>query len=147
MSRRFRSKSVDRWLKGTLSNAQFLGLHDEDRHEILFHAHRFFDEGRIPDAERLFNLALLLWPDSAGATRGLGACRQFSGDLESAVDYYEKTLHVRGQDPHAVTNRAECLLLLGRLDEARAALALVSTSEPALRDRIELLRGSMPAES
>ncbi|MBI4564176.1 MAG: tetratricopeptide repeat protein [Planctomycetes bacterium] len=77
-------------------------------------------EERWTDAERNFELALLLSPDLAEAHLGLAQIRARSGDPDAALDDLARAARVRPDDPAIPHARAELLRAAERFREALA---------------------------
>lgn len=140
---RLRATRLRRWRRGRLDNAGLLGLSSDVGADLRYQAYRAFQADRLDEAERLFALAEALFPGSARL--GLGACRQLRGDLDAALRDYDAVLVHQPDEPYALANRAECLLLAGRIlegqsDLKRARAALAQRGGPAdLLHRVEAL--------
>jgi tetratricopeptide (TPR) repeat protein len=135
------------WLSGRSTLASVLRLSEVDRDDLLWHAEKLVATKAYEDAQRLYDLTLILWPDAA-ATAGLGraVCLQLQGSLDEAEHAYDDILSTEPGNVHARVNRAEVYLLKGRVqaagdDLARAEAALTSGKQPdALRQRVERLK-------
>ena len=90
--------------------------------------------GAYEEAERLYELLGLLWPDSRTTARlGRGVCLQLRGELAEAERAYDDVLQAEPQNAYALADRAEVRLLTGRKDAARADLTVLERSKSALR--------------
>ncbi len=128
--RRIAPRRLRRWLRGDLSLGALVGLSSRARDDLAWQAHGRLRNDQTKEAEAIYRLMAQFWPDDPTATLGLGVCRQLQGDLEGALNAYDAVLKVAPDELHTLANRAECLLLTHRPDEARAALATA-------RDRLE----------
>ena len=139
--RKVSARRIGRWLCGDLDPADLLRLGEDARLDLLREAALRVESGAVAEAERIYRLAEVLWPKDPDVRLGLGACRQTSGDLETAIIRFGGVLADRPDDLYALANRAECLLILGRDQEALSDLQTASRVEgrkgdPAIRDRI-----------
>ncbi len=140
MNRRGASRGrVRRWLRDRAGLAALLGLPARDREVLAWQAHRRLARGATGDAEPLYRAILALWPDSAEAATGLGACLQSRGDLAGAEACYSDAIALDPASPFALVDRAEVRLLLGRPLDAGRDLDLAAALPPRLLRRSGLV--------
>ena len=140
--RKVSARRIARWLRGDIDEANLLALGDDVRLDLLHAASQRFEAGKFSEAERIYRLLAEIWPkNAADAHIGLGACRQMAGDLDSAIAIYGQVFMESPKNPFALANCAECLLILGRYDEAKVDLAIASEAAASdeLRQRIAAL--------
>jgi Flp pilus assembly protein TadD len=136
---------VNQWLLGKRSAASLLGVKDSARKDLLWHAFRHHEEGRVNEAARIYQLVCDLWPESPDGLNGLGVIHLESGRLMEAQKAFESALAITPNDPFALANLAECQLLQGKSFEARAKTAQARAalagrkSSDELRTRIDKL--------
>lgn len=147
MARRIlKARRLNRWLRGRATLAGLLRLSAHDREELAWQAHRLVARESFAEAERLYELLALLWPESADARLGLGVCAQLSGRLADAERAYDLVLEGEPGNVYALTNRAEVRLLnrqreAARADLERASAAITGQADGSdLQERIERLR-------
>lgn len=82
------------------------------------------------DDGTLFASAVITSPRSARSHYGLGHWRHEAGDLEAALEAYDRALSIYPRYTDALYNRGAALLSLGRNREALAAYEAASASRP-----------------
>jgi len=99
-------------------------------------------------ALRHLELAVRLAPDLEQGWINLGVARSRSGDLDGALDAYQRALVIQPGHPSALTNMAYVYQQMGRDEEARNALVAAASSQStpfslvALAD-LEMARGDL----
>ena len=76
------------------------------------------DAGDTKGAKAAYEQALALKPEHHIAVNGLGLCAEQDGDLETALQYFERAIGIDGEFAEAHANRDRVLILLGRKEEA-----------------------------
>ena len=89
--------------------------------QTIQNAHRLHREGRLAEAERLYNEVLRAEPNHFDALYLLGNVYAQSGRFDAALEALSKALRVRPQSLEAAYSYAVLLHRIGRLDEAIAA--------------------------
>jgi len=115
----------------------------------LYLNNRGSDELRVgrPDlALTLFDDAVRLAPDFAGAWGNLGVARRRAGNVTGAFAAYEQALTVDSDNPTVLSNLAALYSSLGKEREARQALAAASVTDASphsliVRGDLELAQG------
>ena len=78
---------------------QALALNPELADRFMTQGQRAFDEENYKDAIEPLNIHLLLFPEDVSATYLLGQSYEASGDADSAITFYERTLVLDPQRP------------------------------------------------
>jgi Flp pilus assembly protein TadD len=115
----------------------------------LYLNNRGSDELRVgrPDlALALFEDAVRLAPDFAGAWGNLGVARRRGGNISGAFAAYEQALTVDPDNPTVLSNLAALYSSLGKEREARQALSVASVTDASphsllVRGDLELAQG------
>ena len=76
-----------------------LALHPELADRFMVQGQRAFDEEKYQDAIEPLNIHLLLFPEDVSATYLLGQSYEASGNTDSAITFYERTLALDPQRP------------------------------------------------
>ena len=76
-----------------------LALHPELADRFIAQGQRAFDEEKYQDAIEPLNIHLLLFPEDVSATYLLGQSYEASGNTNSAITFYERTLTLDPQRP------------------------------------------------
>ena len=76
-----------------------LALHPELADRFMVQGQRAFDEEKYQDAIEPLNIHLLLFPEDVSATHLLGQSYEASGNTDSAITFYERTLALDPQRP------------------------------------------------
>jgi protein O-GlcNAc transferase len=108
LSRRDKHRGRDNTFDPSASAAQF--------HQGL----ACHQQGRLPEAERLYNAALRSEPDHFEAMHMLGVIALQTGNFERGVEIIRKAISLNHNSPIAFNNLAKGLKDLGRFDEAIA---------------------------
>jgi tetratricopeptide (TPR) repeat protein len=80
--------------------------------------HSFYQQGKLTEARSIYEGLLLLDPTNPYAHAMLGSIHQQQNQHEKAIDCYTRALQLFPDDIHTLTNRGECYLHLGRLEES-----------------------------
>lgn len=118
---------------------------------MMQHAHtlddalEFHRAGRLDDADRIYVSRVAREPRDAAALALGGVVRLQRGSFPEALEWLDRSLAVRGDQPDTLANRAAVLLELGRHDDAltsaERALALAPEHVEALLNRGRALAG------
>ena len=100
-----------------------------------FYRDRRDDAHALPLYERVWRSD----PSQYAAVAALGAYRIQRGDLEGAVDFWNRALAINPAMPLVRINLANALLRLGRSRDARITLERALGFNPALKEARELL--------
>ena len=128
---------------GEIALAQILGIHAKDVAAILKTGHALFEQNKLEEAKNIFEGMSVLDGANPYIHGILGAIYQKQEKYEIALEHYNATLRVNPNDIHALTNRGEIALKLGRLQEAaadfKAAMDLDSARKHPAANRARLL--------
>lgn len=102
--------------------------------QTIQNAHRLHREGRLAEAERLYNELLRAEPNHFDALYLLGNLYAQSGRFDAALVVLNKALRVRPQSLEATYSYAVLLHRMGRLDEAIAAYDRLLVLSPRLAE-------------
>jgi tetratricopeptide (TPR) repeat protein len=80
----------------------------------------YYRNGRMREAKDILEGLRLLDPENPYAYAILGSIYQQEMNYEDAIDSYSKALELQNNDIYTLTNRGECYLNLGKLEEAAA---------------------------
>lgn len=109
------------------------------QHDAALYAlgYELYQQGRYEEALQAFGLLTLRDPTDPRYLLAAGATLQMQRLFEQALTLYGLAAFLRPADPVAPLHACECLIALGRLDEAREALAdLLPDCEPGRHDPI-----------
>lgn len=124
---------------------------DED-YELLYSlGHSFYSQGRYLDAVKAFGYLVIHNHLESRFANAYAASLQMIKSYEEALTYYSLVSVMDMSDPAPTFHSAECLLALGRVEEAREALGIVlgQCAEPrhaAMKARAEALRSLIDKE-
>ena len=116
---------LERYRKGELKFTQIFELSAGQMAAVLACGHNFFSEGRLEEARRIFEGLAVLDPNHPYLHTMLGAIHQRMEQYEKAVVRYTVALKLYPNDIHALTNRGEIYLMLGKFLEAAGDLKKV----------------------
>ena len=128
---------------GELALAQILNINAKHVAAILKTGHALFEQNKLEEAKNIFEGMSVLDGANPYIHGILGAIYQKQEKYEIALEHYNATLRVNPNDIHALTNRGEIALKLGRLQEAasdfHAAMNLDSARKHPAANRARLL--------
>ena len=81
-------------------------------------AHHLYGQARHDDALRMFAILVTLDPYDPRFQKGMGACKQMQQQPNDAMRHYALATLLDMTDPQPLLHWAECLLSLGKRDEA-----------------------------
>lgn len=84
-----------------------------------------YNAGRYEQAEKVFQFLVAHNPYDRRFTLALGSVKQVRGQYADALGYYGLCSSLDMMDPVPVLHMAECLIGLGKADDAREALGFV----------------------
>jgi len=106
------------------------GGSEEPLPETLKRAGELAEAGRLAEARRVCVEALGRFPEQPLLLRLLGILAVRSGEIESAIELFERALRREGAPPDCRTQLAQLYRQAGRLDEAMAAGRLAFAAQP-----------------
>src|SRR5262245_18727321 len=86
---------------------------------------RLYQQGRLNNAKKIFNGLDVLAPGNAYVLGILGSIDQKQKRFDKAIERYSDALEVTPENLNLLTNRAECFLKVGKIQEASADLKKV----------------------
>lgn len=111
------------------------GLGDEQMDSLYAHAHRFYEQGRLEEAGRLFHFLCIYDFHNADYWCGNAAVQQLRGFHQKAIDLYAVAFALRIDDYRPMLYSGQCHLALSRPGKAKLCFeyAVQAPSDPALR--------------
>jgi tetratricopeptide (TPR) repeat protein len=126
-----------------ISLVQILGINAKHVAAILKTGHALFEQNKLGEAKNIFEGMSVLDGANPYIHGILGAIYQKQEKYEIALERYNASLRANPGDIHALTNRGEIALKLGRLQEAasdfKAAMDLDSARKHPAANRARLL--------
>jgi tetratricopeptide (TPR) repeat protein len=116
---------LEQYRKGELKFTQIFELNGTRMAAVLAAGHNFFSEGRLEEARKIFEGLAVIDPAFPYIQTMLGAIYQKSEKYDLAIARYSMALKLHPNDIHALTNRAETYLMVGKFPEAAEDLKRV----------------------
>jgi tetratricopeptide (TPR) repeat protein len=98
---------------------------------LMAAGYRWYEQGRIRDAKRIFKGLTILDTSNVYAHGLLGAIYQKEHKYEEALSRYSSAIALLPQDPNLLTNRGEIYLKIGKLEEAAKDLKKAIDLDPS----------------
>jgi tetratricopeptide (TPR) repeat protein len=98
--------------------AETIGVTPASIAAVMTVGYSLFEQGKLKEAQDLFEGVALLDPDNPYSHTMLGSIHQLQKDFEAAIECYSRALALYPTEVNTLTNRGECNLNLGRLEEA-----------------------------
>lgn len=127
-------RRLEAFLAGHITLGELEGIPKEAQHEMAQTGFRFFTEGKLEQAKKVFNGLLALDPYDAYFLTALGAIAQQEGDLEEAEARFSRALEINPFSPSALAGRGEVRLIQGKLMEAAEDLSKAIAEDPEGKD-------------
>lgn len=129
---------------GTLGDLR--GLDDSHYEAIYAAGYAQYNAGRYEQAETVFKFLVAHNAYDRRFPLALGSVKQIQGQYEEAIGYYGLSSVMDLMDPVPIFHCAECLIALGRNDDALEALGFVirnstSAEQKSYRERAQALQG------
>lgn len=105
-----------------LTPAQILDISKEETDALYALGHNKYQDGDYEAAQEIFNMLCRLSPLEPDYMRALGSTLQLLKRYEDALAAYGAVISVDLDDADASLHAGECLLHLGRRDQAKQAL-------------------------
>lgn len=86
--------------------------------DLYTRANAEFDAGRYVTAFNLYQAVIDRDSSHLGALVNVGLCARLLGDVDGAIEWYDRALAIAPDDPTALQNRITAALLLGRITES-----------------------------
>lgn len=135
-------ESIKGFLEGDLTLAQLEGLTAEDLYAIADIGYDLMEEGKLEDAQKIFEGLYVYNPFDAYFHAALGSVYHRQGQLEEALNHYESAVQLYPEDIHSWTNAAEVMIersiQLSKDGNSEAAGEMFTEAVGALQHAIEL---------
>jgi type III secretion system low calcium response chaperone LcrH/SycD len=115
-------------IDAVLSGATLKDLHgfsDETMEGMYAHAHRFYTQGRLEEAEVFFRFLCIYDFYNPEYALGLAAVHQLKKDYRRAIDLYALAYALSHNDHRAMFYAGQCHLMLGSRGKARECFNIV----------------------
>lgn len=122
------------FVAGQITLGDLEGIPKEAQHEMAQTGFRFFTEGKLEQAKKVFTGLLALDPFDAYFLTALGAIAQQEGNHEEAEARFTRALEINPFSPSALAGRGEVRLIQGKLLEAAEDLAKAIAEDPEGKD-------------
>ena len=123
-------ESVRQFLAGQLTLGELEGIPKAAQYAMAEVGYRFFSEGRLDDAEKVFRGLLALDPFDAYFHTVLGTIAKECKELETAETHLSRALEINPYAAHAFGQRGETRLLAGDLAGASSDLLQAIDLDP-----------------
>jgi tetratricopeptide (TPR) repeat protein len=123
--------SFEKLQKGGPALAQNLNIHAKHVAAILKTGYALFEQNKLEEARNIFEGMSVLDGANPYIHGILGAIYQKQEKYELALEHYDAALLVNPGDIHALTNRGEIALKLGRIQEAASDFKAAMVLDPA----------------
>jgi type III secretion system low calcium response chaperone LcrH/SycD len=110
--------AVDRWARGQATLQEIKGYRDDELYCIAAHGYTLFLNGKVKDAQVIFEGLVAVDPRNDYYYRALGVVYHRQGDAERALRQFAHAIKVSPDSPVAYVNRAE--VHISRRDHAHA---------------------------
>ena len=123
--------------------AEAIGVTPASVAAVMTVGYSLYEQGRFDDSRILFEGIALLDPQNPFSHAMLGAIHQMQKQFEPAVQSYSRAIELYPNEVNTLTNRGECHLSLGHLEEAasdfRAAISLDPDAKNVSANRARFL--------
>lgn len=103
-------EAIQGFIEGDLTLAQLEGLTAEDLYGIADMGYDLLSEGKLDDAQTIFEGLYVYNPFDAYFHAALGSVYHRKGMLEEALNHYESAVQLYPEDIHSWTNAAEAMI-------------------------------------
>lgn len=121
-------------LEGTAGFNQYLELSKDQLDAIAALGFRFYEQGKIRDAETIFEGLIALDPNLYYGHAGLGAMALRDEKLEEAVNHLNRAAKLRPEDATVHANLGEALLRQAKFTDAASEFDRALDLDPQERD-------------
>jgi tetratricopeptide (TPR) repeat protein len=121
-------------LDGTGGFNQYLELSKDQLDAIAALGFRFYEQGKVRDAETIFEGLIALEPKLYYGHAGLGAMALRDEKLDEAVRHLKRAAELKTDDPTVHANLGEALLRQARFPEAASEFDCALNLDPQERD-------------
>lgn len=138
------AEKVTAALTGGATLGSLIGYSEQEYEAVYTLGHNLYSQARYDDAIKVFAFLIMNNPLEMRFVNAFAACQQMLKRFDEAIAYYSLASVMDMQDPRPTFHTAECLIALGRLKEASAALGFViaqseRSQRPALKLRAQTL--------
>lgn len=105
-------------------------LSDRDLTTLAVVGYELFNQGKFDDARIIFQGLNALGHEDSFVQTALGTIAARDGELDKAIDYFNKALACDPEDMTALTNRAEVYLKKNCFDQAASDLRMAIDLDP-----------------
>lgn len=132
--------SLKSWVSGEKTLKEVQGLTDDEVESLGYLGTLLLEEGKLEDAQKIFECLIALDPSMDHSYRGLGGVLLRRGDHEGAMRQFSNSLQINPRSPHGYINRAELYIFKQDTHSAQkdleSALSCVSPKEAFLSQKI-----------
>ena len=107
---------------GGLGIGELLGIDKEQQEQLYAFASMLYESGQFEQACDVFAYLCRVQPTEGRFVKALGMARQMAKQFEAALDAYSLAVLHDVEDAEISIHAAECLLHLGEIGRARAAV-------------------------
>ena len=129
---------------GGVGLGDLVGVGKDERDQLYAFANMLYEGGRYAEARDVLSYLARLDPRDARFVKSLGMACQMAKSYEDAVTAYGAAVLFDIEDPEPSIHAAECLLHLGEIGRARAAVKGAEL-QAEIRPLSEELRGKLHA--
>ena len=109
---------IQRWLKGEIKAQELFALSPETMQALAEHGYMLYEQGKYRPARVIFEGLAAIDNSNHNYHKMLGSIYQMEEQWDAAYYRYTLALKAVPNDIHALTNRGEVLLQLGKSREA-----------------------------
>jgi Flp pilus assembly protein TadD len=128
-------QKLEQFGKGQLRFTQIFNFDAQQIASLLVCGHNFFSQGKLQEAQRIFDGLAILDPNNSYINNILGAIYQRLEQYDAAILRYSRAIELFPQDIVSLTNRAEIYLNQGKFVEASKDLKKVIELDPERKNR------------
>ncbi len=121
---------IKAFVQGEINLADLYGMTHEELYEIAEYGQMLFDEGKVDEAEIIFNALTALDPYDENFHSALGSVYQKQGRNEEAIVEYDRAIQLNNFLIAPYVNRAELHMIAGKFDEVMKGLEKVFEIDP-----------------
>ncbi len=126
--------TLEKVIAGKAPLNTFFGLTDDQIEAIAALGFNLYQQGKIRDAEAIFEGLIALDGKNYYGYAGLGAMALAEEKLEEALGYLKKAAELSPEDPSVHANLGEVLLRMAKFDEASAEFEKALDLDPEEHD-------------
>lgn len=123
-------KRLAQFIAGVITLGELEGISKEEQYEMARLGHQLLRQGKLADAKKVFDGLVALDPRDAYFHLALGSIAQRGDDLEEAERRYTRALEINPYSPHALGNRGEVRMMLGKMVEGAKDLTKALEEDP-----------------